>query len=165
MPTAQDTNALPPDILRRLQAAGLRRTLATRAVIGVFLVRPGQGLTHAQVLAALGSRGHAPNRVTLYRLLERLAAAGVLSRRTDDDRTWRFALLTDAPDARRDSGSARFECRACHRDRSLTGPGQAGADATRSLMRALARLGHQGEAVEWTVKGLCADCRQQEGGA
>lgn len=163
MPATLDTTAMPPDLLRRLQAAGLRRTLATRAVIGVFLARPGQGLTHAQVLAALQLRGHAPNRVTLYRLLERLAAAGVLSRRTDVERTWRFALVTGAAMDRRAAGGARFECRACHRERALSDPGPSGAAASRALMTAVARLGGRVEAVEWTVRGLCADCLGQEG--
>ena len=51
-----EATTVPPEIQARLAQAGLRRTLATRAVIGLFLARPAQGLTHAQVLAALASR-------------------------------------------------------------------------------------------------------------
>ena len=102
-----EATTVPPEIQARLAQAGLRRTLATRAVIGLFLARPAQGLTHAQVLAALAIRGAAVNRVTLYRLLDRLAAIGVLERHTDDDRTWRFNAAGHA----HDGDHAHFQCR------------------------------------------------------
>ena len=109
---------VPAEIQTRLEAAGLRRTLATRAVLGLFLANPQGTLSHAQALASLQTRGLDINRVTLYRLLERLAACGVLQRQTDDDaRTWRFRLAD-----RDDDGAApRFECDACHRQFRLTG--------------------------------------------
>jgi Fur family transcriptional regulator, ferric uptake regulator len=71
----------------------LRRTLATRAVLGLFLANPQGTLSHAQALASLQARGLDINRVTLYRLLDRLAACGVLQRHADDGaRTWRYGL-------------------------------------------------------------------------
>ncbi|MBL0917541.1 MAG: Fur family transcriptional regulator [Hydrogenophaga sp.] len=141
----------------------MRRTLTTRAVVGVFLARADQGLTHAQVFAALQARGHEVNRVTIYRLLDRLVAAGVLSRRTDDARTWRFALLGGGPVARgaRAGTAPRFECLSCHREFVLEATGSAARAAERELLRAVARLGHAGERADLTVRGRCADCRTQ----
>lgn len=160
MPADTESTAMPAELLRRLQAAGLRRTLTTRAVAGVFLARADQGLTHAQVFAALQARGHEVNRVTVYRLLDRLVAAGVLSRRTDDERAWRFALVGAEP-ARRAAGARtapRFECQACHREFALPAGGASLHNAARELTRAIARLGHRGERVDVTVHGRCADC-------
>lgn len=146
---------VPALIQSRLEAAGLRRTLATRAVLGLFLSHPQGLLNHAQVLASLQARGLDINRVTLYRLLDRLAACGVLQRHTDADaRTWRYGLM-----ATDDAGLApRFECNACHRQLRLTersAPAQAVAD---DLLRALANLGHQGVSVDVAVHGTCSSC-------
>ena len=146
--------AVPPEIQTRLEAAGLRRTLATRAVLGLFLANPQGTLSHAQALASLTTRGLDINRVTLYRLLDRLAACGVLQRHTDDGaRTWRYGLA--------DTGEGlapRFECDACHRQFRLTegsAPTQAVAN---DLLRTLAGLGHQGVRVDVSIHGTCASC-------
>ena len=84
---------VPVELRARLERAGLRRTLATRAALGLFLNHPQGMFSHAQALSALQARGLDINRVTLYRLLDRLAACGVLQRHADDDaRTWRYSL-------------------------------------------------------------------------
>ena len=144
--------AVPPHIQTRLEAAGLRRTLATRAVLGLFLAQPHGGLTHAQALNALTARGLDINRVTLYRLLDRLAACGVLQRQTDDQaRTWRFSLAPLDPNP--DEGTPpRFECGACHRQFPMADA----SELARDLLRTLASQGHRGEQV--AVHGTCADC-------
>ncbi|WP_137919540.1 Fur family transcriptional regulator [Hydrogenophaga sp. 2FB] len=142
-------SGVPAAIQTRLEAAGLRRTLATRAVLGLFLAQPQGGLTHAQALNALTARGLEINRVTLYRLLDRLAACGVLQRHTDDQaRTWRFSL---AP-VDEEGLQPHFECGACHRQFAL---GNAG-EMARELLRVIARQGHIGEQV--AVRGTCSDC-------
>jgi Fur family transcriptional regulator, ferric uptake regulator len=164
-PLATPTDAVPDHLQARLQAAGLRRTLATRAVLGVFLARVGQGLTHAQVLQALRQRGHAPNRVTLYRLLERLAACEVLARHSDERRTWRFTLVAPEAQSRVPGPLPRFECRQCGQERVLcdaSGPGQRG---WRMLLRALAAQGEQVERIDIAVHGVCARCAATPGPA
>lgn len=152
--SATDALSVPPEIQARLTQAGLRRTLATRAVIGLFLARPAQGLTHAQVLAALQARGPAVNRVTLYRLLDRLAAIGVLQRHTDDDRTWRFTLADGSDDA----AVPRFECDACHQQFRLHDAAEPTRAVVEQLQHTLARLGHQGGRIDLAVHGTCASC-------
>lgn len=152
---------VPADIQSRLEAAGLRRTLATRAVLGLFLSRPLASLSHAQAQAALSARGLAINRVTLYRLLDRLAACGVLQRHTDDQRTWRFQLAPPAGEAvPAATARPRFECDACHRQIPLLGPDAPTRAATQDLMQALARLGHAGARVDLAVHGTCASCAE-----
>lgn len=153
--TPPDSPGVPPEIQTRLEAAGLRRTLATRAVLGLFLASPQGTLSHAQALASLQARGLDINRVTLYRLLDRLAACGVLQRHADDDaRTWRYGLA--APEA--DAQAPRFECDACHRQFRLTEASEPTRAVARDLFRTLARLGHQGQRVDLSIHGTCAGC-------
>jgi len=150
--TSSVFSGVPAAIQTRLEAAGLRRTLATRAVLGLFLAQPLGGLTHAQALNALTARGLDINRVTLYRLLDRLAVCGVLQRQTDDQaRTWRFSLapLDVSPD---EGAPPRFECDACHRQFPMADA----SELARDLLRTLARQGHRGEQV--AVHGTCSDC-------
>jgi Fur family ferric uptake transcriptional regulator len=150
---------VPPAIQSRLEAAGLRRTLATRAVLGLFLALPPGGLTHAQAQGALTARGLDINRVTLYRLLDRLAACGVLQRHTDGQaRTWRFSLAPIETDREGQGVLPRFECDACHRQFQLSGAGESTRAAARDLVRALARLGHRGQRVDVSIHGTCANC-------
>ncbi len=154
-PSPKENAAVPAEIQARLEAAGLRRTLATRAVLGLFLTNPQGLLNHAQALASLQARGLDINRVTLYRLLDRLAVCGVLHRHADDGaRTWLFGL---APT--NSTGTApRFECDACHRQFRLvegSAPTQAVAG---DLLRTLAGLGHQGLRVDVAIHGTCASC-------
>lgn len=151
---------VPPEIQTRLEQAGLRRTLATRAVLGLFLGRPAGGLTHAQALASLTARGLDINRVTLYRLLDRLAGCGVLQRQADDARTWRFSLALPAAAATEEGTLPRFECDACHRQFRLTDASEPTRAVTHDLFAALARLGHQGERVDVSIHGTCAGCAE-----
>ena len=153
--TPPDSAGVPPEIQTRLEAAGLRRTLATRAVLGLFLASPQGTLSHAQALASLQARGLDINRVTLYRLLDRLAACGVLQRHADDDaRTWRYGLAASDTDAQ----APRFECDACHRQFRLTEASDRTQAVARDLFRTLARLGHQGQRVDLSIHGTCAGC-------
>ena len=133
---ARDAVSVPPEIQGLLERAGLRRTLATRAVLGVFLGKPLVTLNHAQVFSSLASRGLDLNRVTLYRLLDRLVAAGVLHRHADDDaRTWRFGLAPLAPEG----AVPQFECDACHNQFPLPEASErAGAAPQRDVGRPLA---------------------------
>lgn len=149
--------SVPAEIQSRLEGAGLRRTLATRAVLGLFLARPVGGLTHAQSLAALNARGLDINRVTLYRLLDRLASCGVLQRQSDDQRTWRFSLAPLSTDAA-PKVAPRFECDACHRQFPLLEASEPTRTATHHLFQALAQMGHAGTRVDLAVHGTCASC-------
>ena len=154
---AKEFTGVPPEVQTRLEGAGLRRTLATRAVLGLFLARPRGRLTHAQAQAALNARGLDLNRVTLYRLLDRLATCGVLRREADEQRIWRFSLASTAPAD--DGGTeSRFECDACHRRFEFSTASDSTRAVTQHLFQALARLGHQGTRLELSIHGTCATC-------
>lgn len=159
-PAPKEPLRVPPEIQARLEKAGLRRTLATRAVLGLFLSRPGGGLTHAQALACLNARGLVINRVTLYRLLDRLAGCGVLQRKADEARTWHFSLAQPMPDRAEESAQPRFECDTCHRQFRLTDASESTRAVASTLFSALARMGHRGERVDMSIHGVCSGCSE-----
>jgi len=148
---------LPAEWQARLTQAGLRRTLATRAVLGLFHADKAWQPTHADVALALAARGLKVNRVTLYRLLDRLAAIGLLERHADtQSRIWRFHV---ADTGSADEGLApRFECDACHRQFRVTEASPSTRAAADQLLEALARLGHQAQRVDLAIHGTCAVC-------
>jgi Fur family ferric uptake transcriptional regulator len=86
MPAAP--SSLPVDPIDALLSAhGLRRTGAARRVLGWLLAHPDTSYTHAQLQSALplspcpsasGSCCSALDRVTLYRLIDRLTQVGLL---------------------------------------------------------------------------------------
>ena len=156
----------PTALSQRLHQAGLR---STRAVLGVAELFDGAAAgwapTHAEVADQLAQSGAPMNAVTLYRLLDRLVAAGLLARHTaPSERTWRFRWLGMGMgmgiDERASTAAVpHFECDACHTHFPLQdadAPTQAVADA---LRRTLAEHGHQAARVDLAVHGTCAGCR------
>ena len=133
-----------------LSAHGLRRTAAARLVLGWLLAHPDTSYTHAQLQTALSGEGPlALDRVTLYRLIDRLTQVGLLLCRVDARRVRRY-----------------FECQSCHRDSPLTGAlsgalqanGNDLERAAQSALHALQALGYQGLSLDVAVRGVCADC-------
>ena len=153
----------PAALSQRLHQAGLR---STRAVLGVAELFEQAAThwqpTHADVAARLAQAGEPVNPVTLYRLLDRLVAAGLLARHTaPGERVWRFQWLGVAASAPESAPAVpHFECDACHTQLPLQAadaPTQAVADA---LRRTLAEHGHQAARVDLAVHGTCAGCRE-----
>jgi Fur family ferric uptake transcriptional regulator len=142
----------PADALAR---AGLRRTRAATAVLAVLCADPTRAWTHAEIEATLQHQGLAANRVTIYRLLERLVDGGVLDKHADHaDRAWRFGWRPAAPD----TAQARFECDACHRHFQLPEASEPTRTAAHQILDALSHLGHQGQRVDLAIHGTCAGC-------
>jgi len=140
----------------RLHQSGLRFTAATRSVLMLFASDPGWGPSHAEVLDRLHQHGVDINRVTLYRLLDRLAACGLLERHADaSGRVWRFAWIGDQP-----AGTLhpRFECDACHRLVALEPAKAKAREMAQTLQNALAAMGHHAERLDFTIHGTCAGC-------
>ena len=154
------TIADPIDAL--LSAHGLRRTAAARRVLGWLLAHPDTSYTHAQLQAALVSEGDAADgapldRVTLYRLIDRLTQVGLLLCRVDASRVRRYQAMPAGVHA-----MPHFECQSCHRDSPLETALQSSADdldkAAQSALEALKALGYQGMSLDFAVRGVCADC-------
>jgi len=72
-----------------LNLAGLRRTGPRLAILGVLL-EEGRPVTHEQITAKLAET--APNKVTIYRVLESLVEADIAHKAFLRDRTWNFEL-------------------------------------------------------------------------
>jgi hypothetical protein len=87
-------NSAPvPAASRAAEPAGLRRTRATVALTSLFKDHPDWALTPGQVESALAQAGVEVNRVTIYRLLDRFVAAGLLQRHVDDARVAHFSAV------------------------------------------------------------------------
>ena len=114
-----------------------------------------------------GSRATTPttraiNRVTLYRLLDRLSECGILDRHADAHaRSWRFTLRSqEAPDGAGASPPVlpRFECDACHRQFRLNEASEPTRDVADQLLKSLEALGHHGQRIDLAIHGTCAGC-------
>ena len=158
--TSQATSALaaanPIDAL--LSAHGLRRTAAARQVLGWLLAHPDTSYTHAQLQAALADDATAKlDRVTLYRLIDRLTQVGLLLCRVDSQRVRRYQAMPASVHA-----IPHFECQSCHRDSPLSGALRANAQdlerAAQTALQALQALGYQGLTLDFAVRGVCVNC-------
>ena len=141
-----------------LSAHGLRRTAAARLVLGWLLAHPDTSYTHAQLQTALSGEGpSALDRVTLYRLIDRLTQVGLLLCRVDAKRVRRYQAMPASVHA-----MPHFECQSCHRDSPFAGALEASSHdlerAAQSALQALKALGYQGLSMDFAVRGVCADC-------
>jgi len=145
-----------------LSAHGLRRTSAARRVLGWLLAHPDTSYTHAQLQTALASEsdpagGVMLDRVTLYRLIDRLTQVGLLLCRVDVQRVRRYQAMPTSVHA-----IPHFECQSCHRDSPLSDALKANAQdlerAAQTALQALKALGYQGMRMDVAVRGVCADC-------
>lgn len=155
VPPSGLTQPDPIDIL--LSAHGLRRTGAARRVLGWLLANPDTSYTHAQLQAALQGDANSLDRVTLYRLMDRLTQVGLLLCRVDANRVRRYQAMPASVKA-----MPHFECQSCHKDSPLVGALQANAVdlelAAQNALQALQALGYQGLSLDLAVRGVCADC-------
>jgi len=150
---------LPDPIDTLLSAHGLRRTAIGRRVLGWFLAHPQTSYTHAQLQQALHGDAAAPalDRVTLYRLIDRLTQVGLLLCRVDSQRVRRYQSMPASVRA-----LPHFECQHCHRDQPLSAALSRNAQdlelAAHNALQALQALGYQGLSLDVAVRGVCADC-------
>lgn len=141
-----------------LSAHGLRRTAAARLVLGWLLAHPDTSYTHAQLQTALSGEGPLVlDRVTLYRLIDRLTQVGLLLCRVDASRVRRYQAMPASMHA-----MPHFQCQSCHRDSPLEGALKGNAldldRAVQTAIEALTALGYQGMSLDFAVRGVCADC-------
>lgn len=139
-----------------LCAHGLRRTAAARRVLGWLLAHPDTSYTHAQLQDALTGDGAEPlDRVTLYRLIDRLTQVGLLLCRVDSQRVRRYQAMPASVHA-----IPHFECQSCHRDSPLVGALRADdlEKAAQIAIESLRALGYQDMHLDFAVRGVCADC-------
>ena len=147
----------PPDAAAQnsetlLRKSGLRVTRAAQTVLEL-LARASQPLTHDDVVAAYtANAGEVPDRVTVYRVLDRLVEAGLCDRRVGADRVNRFSRHVEAA-----SGNI-FECDLCHKVLAL--PADPGLPKVMSrLGRELRKQGIDTRRTALTLHGTCGECR------
>ena len=143
------TNTDP--INKLLTAHGLRRTSAARLVLGWLLAHPDTSYTHAQLQTSLADDSGELDRVTLYRLIDRLTQVGLLLCRVDASRTRRYQAMPAEIHA-----IPHFECQSCHRDSPLSGALKANANdlerAAQTALEALKALGYQGMSMDRSMR-------------
>ncbi len=147
-----------------LSAHGLRRTQAARVVLAWLLANPDTSYTHAQLqLATQDDQALALDRVTLYRLIDRLTQVGLLLCRVDAHRVRRYQAMPASVHA-----IPHFECQTCHRDQPFTSALQSNTNdlekAAQTALQALKVLGYQGLSMDFAVRGVCADCASPANG-
>jgi len=160
MPTPRRSPATLPAATWTLPA-GMRATRATRALAALYEARPEAALSEAEVEAALAGAGAPVNKVTVYRMLNRFAAAGLLHKQVDAARVTRYALAPQGDDG----AAPRFECDDCHRQFRLSQGSAKVRTALRQVLQALATAGHESLAVDIAVRGRCAGCAHPAEGA
>jgi Fur family transcriptional regulator, ferric uptake regulator len=165
--------ALPPDLLSSkvgrsvdpiealLSAHGLRKTQAAKLVLGWFLSHADTSFTHAQLQNAIvGEAKEHLDRVTLYRLIDRLTQVGLLLCRVDSSRVRRYQAMPSSVHA-----IPHFECQTCHRDSPLDIALNVDAasleKAARTALTSLQALGYQDLSLDFSVRGVCLDCAQK----
>jgi Fur family ferric uptake transcriptional regulator len=103
------------------------------------------------------SQADALDRVTLYRLIDRLTQVGLLLCRVDASRVRRYQVMPTSVHA-----IPHFECQSCHRDSPLSGALKASAQdlerAAQTAIETLKALGYQGMSLDFAVRGVCVDC-------
>ena len=139
----------------------MRATRATRALAALYESRPDAALSGAEAEAALAAAGVPVNKVTVYRLLDRFAAVGLLHKHVDAARVMRYARAPQGEEG----AAPRFECDDCHRQFRLAQGSATVQTALRQVLQALATAGHESLAVDIAVHGRCADCAHPAGGA
>jgi Fur family ferric uptake transcriptional regulator len=154
-PNPDKPSSLPdaPSWPELLHGKGLRATQATLLVLEV-LQQNGLALSHEELeqrIAAHTAQAK-PDRVTLYRILERLCQVGMVRKVSHADRTWRFGL------AKQDEAGV-FECDQCHQLTALEQDAKL-SEAMALIGSYLQRKGTQATPSFLNAHGVCASCAE-----
>ena len=121
------------------------RVTNARIEILATLLKAEGALTHNQIEARL-AHASGIDRVTVYRVLEWLTENDLAHKISGDDRVWRF----NAAGASDEHQHAHFKCTSCDQVICLEDMGKGMAPKLPG--------GYKPEAIDITVKGLCARC-------
>ena len=149
--SAEQTLSSKTDWSDVLRTNGLRATRASLQVLD-RLQSASQTLTHDELSERLQNSfaSDAPDKVTVYRILERLCEVNLLKKVAGTDRARRYALQTP-------SAQSAFECDSCH---GLTELGEDAEikQAMEVINRRLKANGMQTNETLLSAHGTCADC-------
>jgi Fur family ferric uptake transcriptional regulator len=108
------TSGISGKARKLLKSVGLRLTGPREAILGVLLEVAGP-ITHEQITAKLVAG--APNKVTIYRVLESFVEAGIVHKAFLAERTWHFELAENCTE---DQCHPHFTCRSCEATHCFT---------------------------------------------
>ena len=133
------------DAEKLLRDAGLKCTRGRKAILEVLgsAERP---VTRGEIAAALGRTR--PDKVTIYRALERFVEVGLVHRAYMQKRAWHFELAHNCSESQ---CHPHFTCTDCGTTHCLT-----------EMMVPLARSPHNGFVIDRQrvqLEGLCPECR------
>lgn len=151
----------------RLRTAAVRIT-AARVKVLAALLEARSAVSHQDI------RDNLPDmdRVTLYRALDCLIAAGLAHKIAGDDRVFRYSAGAEHKEARQAPPGhqhGHFKCTRCARvfclepgEADAVSPEPAGGVALRRQLQAMLQealgQGFTGHDIELTIKGWCPDC-------
>ena len=141
-----------PDWTELLHDKGLRATAAIKLVLST-LQASAEPLSHEELeqrLVAADSASSKPDRVTLYRILERLCQTGLLRKVNHTDRSWRFALT-------KQDEAGTFECDQCHELTPLAQDEKL-SEAMTLIGKYLKTKGQEAKPSFLSAHGVCAKC-------
>ena len=128
---------------KMLSAAKLRKTGPRVTVLGVLIESP-RPVRHEDITTMLGSK--APNKVTIYRVLESFLDAGLVHKAFLQDRVWHFELSHNCTSQQ---CHPHFTCKNCGQTHCLT---------KLSLPMVNGKNGFVIEHQRVLLEGLCPDC-------
>ncbi|MBY0437749.1 MAG: transcriptional repressor [Burkholderiales bacterium] len=134
-----------------LRANGLR---ATRAAIAVLKALDGADLPRSH--EELEAQTAPIDRVTLYRVLDRLVATGLVQRIASSDRVGRYVAVQS-------QASSYFECTTCNRVMPLPEDPEL-PQLLGHLRRQLEKQGLESALTVFRVQGTCAACKLRAAG-
>ncbi|MBI3284130.1 MAG: transcriptional repressor [Burkholderiales bacterium] len=159
MKTSRSTPPAHASAHSQLQHAGVRVTAARIGVLSVLLSEQ-RALSHLEVQDALP----ALDRVTLYRALDCLTAAGLAHKISGDDRVFRYSTGSEPasgqPALQHQHG--HFKCTRCERVFCLDHAQQPASlrEQLQATLQSTLGRGFQSHDIALTIKGWCADCSE-----
>lgn len=142
---------------------GLRRTKVARAVLAYLIAHADTSFSHARLQLALQALGQSTvDRGSLYRLIDRLAHAGLSTCHVDAQSVRRYQAV---PESLRKV--PRLRCNTCGSDRTLIvglkSKAMALQEAARAAVNTLLGIGCRNLRMDLAVQGVCADWANKAG--
>jgi Fur family ferric uptake transcriptional regulator len=131
---------------RLLDSTGLRRTGPRLAVLGVLL-EAGKPVTHEHITAKLAET--APDKVTIYRVLESFVEADIVHKALLREKAWHFEL---ADRCTASQCHPHFTCTSCDQTHCLI-------DTDMPIAKAPAGFIIRHQRIQ--LEGLCPDCNEK----
>lgn len=133
-------------------SAADRKALSSRARLVVGILEKAHRALAAPEILELAAEVKPINKVTVYRILDKLVEAGVVGRHSAGDRSYRYCLVPCSGE----HGHGHFYCTGCGRMECLD------LDALPIDQAALeAVLKHRVDHLELRLDGLCTACRKK----